>query len=413
MTRVSKLDLRDVRCFAGEQSARLARITLLVGPNGAGKSTFLGCYKTLTSLANLHELTDKNYFNRPPFHMGGFNTIVRTDCSDFSVGGDFTDHCHDSVHFDFISGAGGDPQEKSAHIRWQKNNIDIFLQGSPHETLRFDSSRFSFLLNRSHISYNQISTWLSRAVRYGYFPFNGDMATFRRQGQSSVTGDEVIAFSKFLSFFRSEFPLLYEPALNVFAIDPSPEPRQRFYNDRPQLLGDGDQEAIAFLAKIGERLGLWKNIKIHSGNQGFEVMVYTAGGTYNLQDVGYGVHSMLPLARALYEQPPHAVLLLQQPEVHLHPEAQANLAQIMVESQQSFIIETHSDHFLDRFQICVTRDLLPPDDISILYFEPLNGGNGTAIHSIEIDGAGNLSDVPKNYRKFFQQETNALLGFDD
>ena len=42
MGRITELRLRDVRCFDGEQSAKLGRITLLLGENGAGKSTFLG-----------------------------------------------------------------------------------------------------------------------------------------------------------------------------------------------------------------------------------------------------------------------------------------------------------------------------------------------------------------------------------
>ena len=71
MARITEVEIGDVRCFDGTQSARTRRITLLVGENGAGKSTFLGCYRTLAKLSNLHDLAEANHFDEPPFHMGG------------------------------------------------------------------------------------------------------------------------------------------------------------------------------------------------------------------------------------------------------------------------------------------------------------------------------------------------------
>ena len=84
----------------------------------------------------------------------------------------------------------------------------------------------------------------------------------------------------------------------------------------------------------------------------------------------------------------------------------------MARSGRSFVIETHSDHLVDRFRICVMKELMAPDDLSIVYFEPNADGSSSTIHSISVDSQGNLQGEPVGYRSFFLQETKSLLGFD-
>ena len=75
------------------------------------------------------------------------------------------------------------------------------------------------------------------------------------------------------------------------------------------------------------------------------------------------------------------------------------------------LIETHSDHIVDRVCISVRQGKLKPDDVAILYFEP--NGNAVSIHNISVDAAGNLCGAPPGYREFFLRETDRLLGFAD
>ena len=78
MSLPSEFMLTDVRCFAGEQRARLRPITLLVGENSTGKTTFLGCYSVLHRLFEWPRFPGSELdFNREPFSMGSFRDIVR------------------------------------------------------------------------------------------------------------------------------------------------------------------------------------------------------------------------------------------------------------------------------------------------------------------------------------------------
>ena len=136
----------------------------------------------------------------------------------------------------------------------------------------------------------------------------------------------------------------------------------------------------------------------------------------NLIDVGYGVSQALPVITELMREDRSSpqMFLLQQPEVHLHPSAQAALGSlfcsIVADSRRQIIVETHSDHLLDRVRMDVRdkKTSLRPKDVSILFFE--RDELDVNIHSIGIDEEGNILDAPPSYREFFMEETRRSIG---
>ena len=136
------------------------------------------------------------------------------------------------------------------------------------------------------------------------------------------------------------------------------------------------------------------------------------GPRRNLIDVGYGVSQVLPVVTELLRQDAPKMFLLQQPEVHLHPRAQAALGSLFCRIaawDRQLIIETHSDHLLDRVRMDVrdSAGSLRPEDVSILYFE--RGNLDVRIHSLRIDHEGNILDAPPSYRQFFMDEVKRSL----
>ena len=110
---------------------------------------------------------------------------------------------------------------------------------------------------------------------------------------------------------------------------------------------------------------------------------------------------------------PPSIFLLQQPEVHLHPSAQASLGNLFCDisgANRQLVVETHSDYILDRVRMIIRdkESSLKPEDVSILYFEP--GDLDVKIHSIRLDEYGNVLDAPIGYRKFFMEETSRSIG---
>ena len=102
---------------------------------------------------------------------------------------------------------------------------------------------------------------------------------------------------------------------------------------------------------------------------------------------------------------------MQQPEVHLHPRAQAALGTffsgLVKEGSRSFVIETHSDFLIDRVRQEIAAKTLPADHVGILFFE--RDGLKTTIHDLRLDEQGNVLNTPPGYRRFFMEEEMRLL----
>ena len=106
------------------------------------------------------------------------------------------------------------------------------------------------------------------------------------------------------------------------------------------------------------------------------------------------------------------MFLLQQPEVHLHPSAQAALGSLFCQiaaQDRKIVVETHSDHLLDRVRMDLRDEVssLKPEDVSILFFE--REDLDVRIHSLQIDKEGNIEGAPSTYRRFFMEEVSRSL----
>ena len=423
MARITELTLRNVRCFGGTQTAKLGRITLLVGDNSTGKSTFLGCCKVFATLAAMWELEDdRNYFDTLPVRMGTFDTIVRSGATDFCVGGRFEEHCHTGAQFHFERGRNGLPLERRVELEYaagagvNPRSLTVTRMPGGKRVWEFRGPGFEWRVDRSEVSYTGISTWLSRSARHGHLPFGGEPASLRKRRGPTASAAEQAEFAKFASFFRSVLPLPGDRPFIAIGDDPELPPRSREYPTPPSYIDATNVDSMNHLGSVGKTLGLWTNITVEPGaaGSGVRVMIHRAGQKHNLLDVGYGVHSLLPLVGTLYEHRDRsdAVLLMQQPEIHVHPSAQAGLAEILAKSSCGFVIETHSQHLVDRFRICVLKRILEPEELSIIYFEP-DGDHTSRIHSIAVDSRANLVNAPASYGSFFVTETEQLLGLSE
>ncbi len=185
----------------------------------------------------------------------------------------------------------------------------------------------------------------------------------------------------------------------------------RFYEEAKR------QPIVAALDRFGRASGLFEHLTVERlGKQEsspFQLMVKFKGPAFNMVDVGYGVSQILPIIVDTVRGDPGTMFLLQQPEVHLHPRAQAELgtllAQLVKKDKKRFVVETHSDHLVDRIRMDVRDGKgLKPSDVSILWFERTNGG--VEVHPLKLDEQGNIVNVPPGYREFFLNEERRFLG---
>lgn len=417
-TALSTVSLTDVRCFAGEHRAKLSKTTLLVGENSVGKSTFLGCVNAIGRLAGLDDLEDQtNCFDHAPFSMGSFDTLARSGSTSFRVAIGLDGGPFDQFAVQFAEGAGVSLKEITLELRLSGSSSETdstltVIREAPEnrsECWRFDGPGFQFSVDQSDLSYVQFTTWLSRSIRYGLLPFAGDRTQFQKRVRHTTVQD-LATFTRFVNFFRHQFRAPETP-LRITPIHPRGLEPQRLYNFNPFGGPDG-QTALDAINDAGRQLGLFNRIDVRRiGRHQFEVLADVSGSLHNLSDVGYGVPSLLPFLKAIASAPRDTLFLVQQPEVHIHPSAQAELVKLMAKSNHTFIVETHSDHIIDWFRILVKEGCMAPSDVAIIFFEPLPGdASATRLHQISLDQRANLRGQPRSYREFFSHETARVLG---
>ena len=445
MDHPTDLILRDVRCFDGEQRGRLRGITLLVGENSTGKTTFLGCYRALHQMFAMDGFGyGSPDFNADPFAMGSFRDIARSRrgpkgrINEFQLG------------FALEAGEHGPSYSRLTATFREEGSQPIV------SALRFQFSDELFLeLDRTE------KGTAFRIPRHGLqevdIPF--DHATLLLSAVTDLDENSNLPLPqsklapvfKHLQHLRNDgadvsddrfFPPELDELVPVAPLrskprrtyDPVRESSSPAGEHVPMLMMRLDRTAGSQwgslhdqLVEFGRDSGLFSDIKVkRHGKQmsdPFQLQVKVRSGPHaNIVDVGYGISQSLPILVDIIAPtklfPGARTFLLQQPEVHLHPRGQAQLASLFIAAfkklHNRFLIETHSDHIIDRVRISVRQGLLKPGDVSILYFEPTaQNGNAVNIHNMTLDADGNLLGAPEGYRDFFLKETDKLLGFAD
>ncbi|GAH93915.1 unnamed protein product, partial [marine sediment metagenome] len=95
----------------------------------------------------------------------------------------------------------------------------------------------------------------------------------------------------------------------------------------------------------------------------------------SIQDVGFGISQILPVFIESLRMKQDHTLILEQPEIHLHPNMQSKLADFLLSmamSKKQFIIETHSEHLINRLCLRIAQDATNKlkDKISIVFVKP-------------------------------------------
>ena len=153
---------------------------------------------------------------------------------------------------------------------------------------------------------------------------------------------------------------------------------------------------------MAQELGVAKDVHVRQ-IAGATLFALEIKGPYtrtrvNVTDTGFGVSQVIPAIIQGHLMPPNSTLILEQPEIHLHPRAQAGIADLLIDltkKQKRFIVETHSEHIILRLQRRVAEKVISSDAIRIYYFDLSEGGGG--IRSIEIDSHGQLLNFPKGF----------------
>ncbi|MEL6365619.1 MAG: AAA family ATPase [Pseudomonadota bacterium] len=428
------------RCFGEPQTAPVRPLTILVGENSAGKSSFLAGFRYIYEFTSGERDVS---FNKDPFFLGGYRSIAHSrggrhgTASSFKLGlergnprssrkgGDltlfevtFADEDGDCKPTEFGVSKDGKSVRVSSDIDWTAAVED--------ENIKFEHK----------VRHARPAAVLGRHPDFfGFDFFLREIVFSSRLEDKSISNDEKIAIGIIEEILNHTRRISSRRSGSLTALAPVRTRPQRNYD--PTQLGpssEGDQlisnlgkmarldthrwaELKDQLEKYGRETGLFEEIKVQklgkSETDPFQILVKKQGKQINIIDMGYGISQILPLFVMMSNISSSETILIQQPEVHLHPSAQAALGEVIAKTAKekkfpNLIIETHSDFFMDRVLSCVQREIISSRDVSILFFEK-NRFN-SKIHHIEIGSNGELIDPPDAYRSFFMEEAFRSLG---
>lgn len=451
---LTEITLENFRCFHEKQIARLAPLTLLVGENSTGKTSFLAAVRVLSCLASNDWDLD---FKEPPVDLGTFDDIIHNRGGhsappiSFELG--FAVAPEDAI---IINGREEAPQCRATFaqrgtsptlIRRRLSagciETDEILDSDTGYVAEFCTDRGRWQLSsdgRGHTDFTGFEA-------FGWPRHLADVFTRRGvdieeciplTGSPVVTEDEIFEFGRLASFFQISVPVdrafISAPvrAEPQRTYDPARIIRDPYGEYVPMLLAETAfeknlawSELKRHLETFGIASGMFDEIRVRhlydSMSSPFQIQVRKGGkgrkGPFrNLIDVGYGISQVLPVLTEILRADAPRLSLLQQPDLHLHPSAQAALATLfcnLAADGKQLIIETHGDHLLDRVRMDIRDGTtnLKPEDISILYFE--RTGLDVQIHSLRFDAQGNVLDAPPGYRQFFLEETHRSVWGND
>ncbi len=132
--------------------------------------------------------------------------------------------------------------------------------------------------------------------------------------------------------------------------------------------------------------------------------------SYKSVNVGFGITYVLPVVIALISATPGDIILLENPEAHIHPKGQRMLGELIAAACAGgvqVILETHSDHVMNGIRLSVKKGKMKPENAQFFYFyKDMNDSYKHKFISPVLDENGRLNEWPEG---FFDEWDNALL----
>ena len=145
--------------------------------------------------------------------------------------------------------------------------------------------------------------------------------------------------------------------------------------------------------------------------------------SYKPQNVGFGISYVLPVLVALLSSVPEDIVIIENPEAHLHPRGQAEMGNLIARAAAYGIqvfVETHSDHVINGVRVAAKKCIINPEDVNIAFFERkehvVMAYDGTKhkeyyadVRNIKIDHKGSLSEYPEDFMDEWNNQLMRLM----
>ena len=400
---ITGLSAQNFKSWQDTGSLQFAPLTGLFGANSSGKSSLLQLLLLL-----------KQTVERPPewseaFYYGNEESLVNL------------------VNFDTVIHRPENNQYIQFFLQYLLSKKLPIQDIGEVDTLSFFSEIFMGSLGKFCYEFNGRSF---KVDTYDRNKTGGKYSVSTPYGEASAQSVFRCYGVRGLSTTQRSFSDLENTFENLFYrihyLGPRREDPRRYYSwgeSHPQDVGKyGEKTISALLSMLVQRRDTYIQVmewlrklkliysyslnSISSTKHDYEILVqqYQHGPEVGLADVGFGISQVLPVLTACYYTPEGSTLILEQPDAHLHPKVQSELADVLIDVVKNrniqIILESHSEHLLLRLMRRIAEYEVCDEGISAdqtaFYFCEINDGNSKA-EQLKVDEYGNISNWPKDF----------------
>lgn len=436
---LTALRIRNFKAWRDTGQVRMAPLTVIFGANSAGKSSLghlmLGLKQTVQS-------SDR----RRAFHFGDpYSLIDLGTFADCVHGHDLSRAIEFSLEWRMPEAiAVRNPVAENVRFSGDHLRLEVALQAG--RTGQPEVSRMQYSLDGTgerglavEFRRGRNGEWQLRSEQYGFSVAPGRKWPLEAPEKFYRISDTTRARFQNADFL-TDFALATEGLLSRFYyLGPLREAPKRTYQwtgDTPEDVGQRGELAVAailaaevqgrrlsrasklrskpftvFIAGWLKELGIIHSFDVRAvaeGRREYEVLLRSAAGApeVKITDVGFGVSQVLPALVLPFYCPPDSVVWMEQPEIHLHPQAQAELADVFISAVQAresgkprnvqLIVESHSEHFLNRLQRRIAEEAMDPKDVAI-HFCRKGGTRSAELEPLRLNELGDIGNWPENF----------------
>ncbi|MBI4825396.1 MAG: DUF3696 domain-containing protein [Nitrospirae bacterium] len=432
---ITKMFLQNFKSWEKTGDFRLAPLTGLFGTNSSGKTSLL---QLLLMLKQTAESSDRSQVlnlgdDRSLVELGTFKDVLYNHSKEAVLKFGMDWNLKEQLQVK-------DPEHKNL-IMFEDNKIEFQSEIEEHGggrlsihklMYRFAENLFTMKRTAKKDEYDLLSEKDSDQSKFRFWRVTGRVWKLPPPIKCYGFPDQVKAYYQNAGFL-SDFQLAFEDLFsNIYYLGPLREYPKRQYTwagAYPADMGRRGEKVID--AILAARQG-GKKIPRGHGRKGFTLEEYVAhwlkelnlihsfkvepitpeSNLYRVKvkrtsdsaevlitDVGFGVSQILPVLTICYYVPEGSIILLEQPEIHLHPAVQAGLADVFIDAIKNrkvqIILESHSEHLLRRLQRRIAEQQISNED-SALYFCEMRNGKSKLTH-LPLDLFGHMENWPEGF----------------
>lgn len=454
-----QITIKNFKCFKEEIAFNLSKLTLLTGMNGRGKSTLLQSLLLMRQSIEHNDSAAQLVLNGSCINLGCFNDIrnssrSRNESIKFK-------YYYEDEHLIHVNQANNLTLRGSAEYYFEENLEDdmvaqissiIFCDQVTLESGRekqfdsvsykidavyekikssniFNANRFNFTeMKLSSLESKKIETKEGSCSLLNLLPFAGLIDFDNAKGHS--TGLDSFSLHKSLNFYKIHY-------ISADRLGPQGFYLKSTLTKFPNVGTKGELTAN-FLYKrkddlVNEELCLGKDAKtlatqteewlneifdgakveIPSSESNILELLFnttTSKDRFKPANVGFGYHYILPIVVSGLIAKEGEILIVENPEAHLHPRAQSRLARFLAKVSSCGVqvfIESHSDQILNALRIAVLDKIITPEDLSILYFQQ---NAVQPVVQIAVQPNGGIEEWPEGFFDQTDKDFERLFG---